>query len=399
MLCGGLPFPRAEAFAGRRGTDAGVYALVMALSGGCALRVDSVEIRGLRCLGNAVLAFPPGGAWLVGPNGAGKTSVLEALCLLGFGRSFRGRVAEGVIQRGSPSLEVVARWSDDAGRSRVSGLRHSGDQWEARLDGSSVATLSELAAPFPVLCFHPESSQVVTGPAEERRRALDWLAFHVEPRFADAARRYTRALKPRNALLRTGAADREFEPWEREMSQTADVLSTHRASAVALWQPALDRAWPALAESATPPLLQLRPGWRQVEASLGDLLLLNRSRDRELGYSTVGPQRADIGFGQPFDVESDQLSRGQAKLVAMGLVLAQAEALRAWSGERSLLLLDDLQAELDPGRQAAVVDWVEAAGYQALVTGTRLEGALAERVPAHAVFHVEQGGLVRSPPD
>jgi DNA replication and repair protein RecF len=364
------------------------------VQGTAIVRVESVEIRGLRCLQSAQLAFPASGAWLVGPNGAGKTSVLEALCLLGFGRSFRGRVVDGLVQRGETALEVVARWSDDRGRSRISGLRHSGDRWEARLDGESVASLSELAAPFPVLCFHPESSAVVTGPAEERRRALDWLAFHVEPRFADAARRYGRALKQRNALLRLGAPDVEFEPWEREMGLMAEAVASERQNALALWQPGLAVVWSALVSGFPVPALQLRPGWRRGEASLADLLLLNRARDRELGYTTIGPQRADIDLGQPFGVEAEQLSRGQAKLVALAMVLSQAEALRHWSGERSLLLLDDLQAELDPMRQAAVLDWVREAGCQTLVTGTRWDEALAQGAPGWSVFHVEQGGRI-----
>jgi len=355
------------------------------------MRVESIEIRGLRCLSDAALAFPPGGAWLVGPNGAGKTSVLEALCLLGFGRSFRGRVADGLVQRGREAIEVVARWVDDNGRARVSGLRHRGDAWEARLDGAAVASLSELAAPFPVLCFHPESSQWVTGAAEERRRALDWLAFHVEPRFAEVSRRYARALKQRNALLRTGAPSTEFDPWEREMGQTADTISSQRASALTLWKPSLLALWPGLAVDAPAPELELRPGWRQAEASLADLLLINRDRDRELGYTTVGPQRADVLLGHPFAVDAGQLSRGQAKLLALALVLAQAEALRAWTGERSLLLLDDLQAELDPERQAAVLDWVRSTGYQAVVSGTRIDPVHRDRCPDWATFHVEQG--------
>jgi DNA replication and repair protein RecF len=358
------------------------------------MRVESIDIRHLRCLRSVALTLPAPGAWLVGDNGAGKTSVLEALCLLGFGRSFRGRVGDGLVQRGQSALEVVARWTDDTGRARVSGLRHSGDRWEGRLDGAPVASLSELAAPFPVLCFHPESSEVVTGPAEERRRALDWLAFHVEPRFAEVARRYGRALKQRNALLRAGAMDAEFEPWEREMGLMAEALGGHRTTALALWRPALERLWPTLAPGQAAPDLQLRPGWRQSEASLGDLLLLNRARDRELGYTTIGPQRADIDLGQPFGGGADEWSRGQAKLMALALVLAQADALREWSGDRSLLLLDDLQSELDASRQAAVLGWLGEMGYQTIVSGTRRDPDLAAWASGWAVFHVEHGGQI-----
>jgi DNA replication and repair protein RecF len=357
------------------------------------MHVDSVEVRGLRCLSAALLSIPAAGAWVVGPNGAGKTSMLEALCLLGFGRSFRGRVADGLVQQGQDALEVVARWTDGSGRSRVSGLRHRGDTWEGRLDGAAVGSLSELAAPFPVLCFHPESSRLVTGPAEERRRALDWLAFHVEPRFAVLSRRYARALRQRNALLRVSRPDDEFEPWERELGQTADAITAQRQAALSLWQPAVGRVWESLNGDVGAPDLQLRAGWRQGEVPLSDLLLLNRGRDRELGYTTIGPQRADLSLGRPFGVEGEQLSRGQAKLLALTLLLAQAEALRLWTGERSLMLLDDLQAELDAQRQAAVLAWVRASGYQTLVTGTRIEPDHVAACPGWAMFHVERGAV------
>jgi DNA replication and repair protein RecF len=295
-----------------------------------------------------------------------------------------------------PALEVVSHWLDEQGRARVSGLRHAGDRWEARLDAQLVGTLAELAAPFPVLCFHPDAPRLVSGPAEERRRALDWLVFHVEPDFASVARRYSRALKQRNALLRASASDAEFEPWESEMSLCASVMVRQRDAALSAWAPHLAELWPRLAVSASAPALSLRHGWRVGEAGLDDWLLLNRERDRSLGYTTIGPQRADVDLGLPFGVEASHLSRGQAKLLALALVLSQAEALRVIGGQRALLLLDDLQAELDAEHQQVVLGWVEASGYQALVTGTSVTAPNHALTPHWRVFHVEQGrvGLV-----
>lgn len=360
------------------------------------MRIESIEIRDLRCLSSVSLSAASDGAWIEGPNGAGKTSVLEALCLLGFGRSFRGRVGEGLVRQGATAVEVVARWVDALGRAHTSGLRHEGSAWQARRDGSDVASLGELAAGFPVLCFHPASSQLVTGAAEERRRALDWLAFHVEPSFSSLSRRYQRAWRQRNALLRAGASDAEFEAWEVEMSLTAEALTAQRQSVRSLWQPALARLWSSLADGAVAPELNLRPGWRVAEAPLADWLLLNRPRDRELGYTTIGPHRAELSLGSPFGVGSEQLSRGQAKLVALALQLAQAEALKDWTGERSVILLDDLQAELDPLRQLAVLGWLREQGYQAWVTGTRVDEALSAQTPTWQRFHVEQGVLTQA---
>lgn len=358
------------------------------------MQLTRLEVNNLRSLQSAALDLPAAGAWFVGPNGAGKTSLLEACCLLGFGRSFRGRVADGLIRRGAAELQVVARWLDESGRARVAGLRHSGVAWEARVDGSPVATLSELAAPFPALVFHPESSGLVTGPAENRRRSLDWLAFHVEHRFSDVSRRYGRAQKQRNALLRSGATDAEFEGWEAELGDTAEALTASRESALGVLRPSFEAAWAELMPESDVPEISLRPGWRRAESGLADLLLLNRQRDRELGYTTVGPHRADIDLGEPLGVASGLLSRGQAKLVALCLVMAQAEALRRWSGARAVLLFDDLRAELDAQRFERVLGWVARHGYQALITGTALDPQARSLLPGMGLFHVEHGGLV-----
>ncbi len=353
------------------------------------MRVTRLQVGGLRSLRDVDLAIDHPSVWLEGANGAGKTSVLEALCLIGYGRSFRGRVSEGLLAAGSSALQVVVHWQDADERSHVAGLEHRGDGWTARLDGQSVDRLSALAAPFPVLAFHPESSQTVTGPAEERRRLVDWSTFHVEPSFGDASRRYARALKQRNSLLRSGAPDLEFDFWEQAMDEAAARITQARERAVDRLMPELDALWPTLAGDAAPATLLWRPGWK-TDTALGDLLYLNRARDRELGYTTVGPHRGDLALGRPYGVEAGQWSRGQAKLLALALVLAQAEALGR-EGQRPLLLLDDLRAELDALRFAAVLELVATRGWQAWITGTDVDPAARARLPGLGVFHVEHG--------
>lgn len=356
------------------------------------MRIDRFHVEHLRCIGRAELELAGNPAWLTGPNGAGKTSLLEALCLLGYGRSFRGRPGQGLIRRGESALEVVAHWRDGTGQGHVSGLRHGGELWTARRDGEALSTLGGLAESFPVLCFHPASSTLAQGPAEERRRALDWLVFHLEPGFSSLARRYARALRQRNALLRAAAPDAEFEPWEQELGRCAQAMTRQRVAAAGRLEQALASVWLRLREDSPPPL-GLRPGWRAEDSALEDLLLLNRSRDRELGYTTIGPHRADLQFGEAFGVPPEHWSRGQAKLVALALCLAQAEALREACGLTSLLLFDDLGAELDAGHLGRLLYWLAQAPYQCLVTGTGLPAACPVEVTRWPVFHVEQGGV------
>src|SRR3546814_9240465 len=112
------------------------------------MRLSRLEIRRLRRLAEVALLPGPGLNLLVGDNGAGKTSVLEAIHLLAYGRSFRGRVRDGLVASDAPALEVYAEWNEETGggRRRKAGLRHAGQAWEGRLDGQPVASLGDLCA-------------------------------------------------------------------------------------------------------------------------------------------------------------------------------------------------------------------------------------------------------------
>ena len=116
------------------------------------MRVTRLQIRDLRRL-EAVEIEPAAGLnVLVGDNGAGKTSVLEALHLMAYGRSFRGRVRDGLIRTGTEALEIYVEWTQDStDRARRAGLRHSGSCWEGRLDGHGVTQLGDLGAELQVV--------------------------------------------------------------------------------------------------------------------------------------------------------------------------------------------------------------------------------------------------------
>ncbi len=127
------------------------------------MQLTRLDIRRLRCLEQVEFHPAPGLNLITGGNGAGKTSLIEAVHLLGYGRSFRGRVRDGLIRSGSPNLELYAEWLDGRGRPRRAGLRHTGGDWEARLDGAPAPSLTELCAELAVVTFEPGSHELIAG--------------------------------------------------------------------------------------------------------------------------------------------------------------------------------------------------------------------------------------------
>jgi DNA replication and repair protein RecF len=261
------------------------------------------------------------------------------------------------------------------------------------MEGANVA-IGQLVRECAVVCFEPGSHALIAGAAEERRRYLDWGVFHVEHDFLSCWRRYQRALKQRNSLLRSAsiATDAEFAPWESELAQSAHRIDQQRRAYLDMLRPKLLASVTGVLPELGALDLRYRRGWSEDE-DLAQQLREQRGRDLARGHTTLGAHRADWSIAFEQAPMREHLSRGQEKLTALACMLAQAELYAEHRGEWPIVCLDDLASELDQQHQAAVVTQLIAANAQVLLTGTELPEAL--RSIHSCVFHVEQGQLTR----
>lgn len=341
----------------------------------------SLQIDSLRCIELARLELAPRLTVIHGANGSGKTSLLEAMFLVGRGRSFRTRHTERLIRRGADRLQLYAETAEPFHRIGFQYDRQG--EHQARLDGRTPSSLAELPAAFFVEVIDPEIHRLVEGGPAERRRWLDWGVFHVEQSFLGTWTRYSRALRQRNAALK---ASQDPRPWDAELAVQGERLGAQRAA----WLESLKPHWEATASAliGLPVELSYRPGW-PADQTLASALAGALDTDRARGSTTQGPHRADVVLKLGSAAARDVLSRGQQKLAAVALVLSLLQRLKA--GQRTLptLLLDDPAAELDANRLDLFVSAVQALGCQVVLTSlvpdTRLLG------DPERVFHVEQG--------
>lgn len=341
-----------------------------------------ISAADVRCLESIELDLHPGQNLIWGPNGSGKTSILEAIFLLGRGRSFRTRSTERVIRHDQPQLIVFGR---TAAPEKALGLQAArGAPTVAKVGGAFVSSLAELSQVFPVQVIDPGVHKLVEESAARRRRWMDWAVFHVEPGFIQTWTRYHRALQQRNAALRD-------EP-----------------SQAAAWDPELIGLGEALTESRRRSLDQLQPHWRETigsllgrnveltysqgwarDSSLAGALRVSAPRDAARGATHVGPHRADVQLRLDGLPARDVASRGQQKLIAVAMILAQLKMLRDGFATTPALLLDDPAAELDSAHLSAFIDQVVRLRCQLVVTSLGPDAAI---FPApDRVFHVEQG--------
>ena len=352
------------------------------------MRVAAIEVQHLRILEGIAIEFSPGVNLLVGPNGSGKSSLLEAIHILGSGRSFRSHRLRDVITRGRSSLRIVGKMVADDGATSTIGIEHSGDGLRIRRDGADVRASSQLATYLPTVTLTPDTSRLVTDGADLRRKIVDRLLFHVEPRYLEHYQRYRRVLSQRNAAIRGQVADGHLSGWDAELALAGEQLTALRVGY-------LDRALPTMQHVVgklvgMPIDIGFFRGW-DAAVSLRQACEHLLTSDRQRGFTQAGPHRADLRFtvdGRPLQ---HSLSRGETKLFVTALLVAQAQDLASVLGSPPVVLVDDLASELDSDSRNRCIQVLKATDAQLFLTAVPEHGLERSDFEVGSLFHVEQG--------
>ncbi|MGN5766170.1 DNA replication/repair protein RecF [Acinetobacter calcoaceticus] len=331
-----------------------------------------------------------------GSNGSGKTSILESIHLLATGRSFRTHIPKHYIQYEADDAIVFAQSASE----RIGMQKLASGEQLIKVNGDTIATQGQLAKLLPLQHIDPQSTDIIDHGAKPRRQLLDWLMFHVEPEFYFAWQYYSRALKQRNSLLKTrrNLSLADLEPWNKMLSDYGEILHSQRVGIVEQWnrffQEDLQQLLPNLEIE-----LEYHAGFHTEQGLLQDLIQQHQ-RDQERRYTEYGPHRADLRLKTPYGNADDVLSRGQKKLLIMALKLSQIAMLHA-SNKETVVLLDDLTAELDLAAQQRLIERLSQLGSQVFMTTldhTSVLKHLHDLSISFQLFHVVQGQVSLAAP-
>jgi len=354
------------------------------------------------------LLLEPGLTVLHGNNGAGKSNLLEAGYLLAIGKSYHATTERELVAwpaaeagglciiAGTVALadgEVDLRVGlDCAGRSNTA-------QKRVRINGVPRRA-SDMVGALSAVLFTAEDIDLIFGSPQGRRRYLDIMLSQLGGHYVQALQRYQRVLTQRNALLRSvrdgRANDRELAFWDESLCREGALVLGARFDAMQRLIPLVSDAFgrlEAVDQLEVSYLATVDFEERPTAETLVASLERNRVAERNAGMTLVGPHRDDLKIAMNRVEMSKHASRGQARLAALSLRVAEGTMIEERRGDPPVILFDDVLSELDDRRRMLVLE--EASRHtQSIVTTTDVNLVPATYLSDAHRMRIEAGQII-----
>ncbi|MEZ5376695.1 MAG: DNA replication/repair protein RecF [Acidimicrobiales bacterium] len=362
------------------------------------MRLDRVWLTDFRSYEHIEIELDDGLTAVVGANGIGKTNLLEAIGLLATLKSFRGAPTDSLIRRGSERAIIRAEGERD-GRPVLIELELAPGKSRAQVNRQKLQRTRDLLGALRVTVFAPDDLTLVKDGPAVRRDFVDDLAVALDPKHDRTLSDFDRALRQRNALLRTAggrldeSAELTLDVWDTQLAQLGSVVLDRRYDVLEQLVPLASACYRTLAADDTDLTADYLTSW-----SDGSLLVaLTQSRDNDVrrGVSTVGPHRDEIAFSIDGFASRTEASQGEQRTLALALRLGGHRLVTDRIGEPPLLLLDDVLSELDPDRAHALLSTLPP-GQTVITSAAALPAATRpDTLLVHDPSAVRAGGFVR----
>ena len=366
--------------------------------------IKTLEVTNFRNHEKSVINLGPKINVLVGKNAQGKTNLLEAVYLTCVGRGWRTHKEREMIMFNKDHARVRAVVEKKFGEITVEVSLSKKEKKAIKINDIPVQKMGELMGQVNCVFFSPDELRLVKDAPADRRRFLDIDISQIDKTYFYSLLKYNKILMQRNALLKSKTEDiqRGLDIWDTQLARAGAFVIFKRLSHIEQLKPFVDKAHNYLTgggeqielsyinitskneESLTGLDLE------DIEKLLVDNLRLAREKDLRLKTTTVGPHRDDLLIKINGRDVRYFASQGQQRTTALSLKLAELELFEKATGEKPILLLDDVFSELDDERQSRLV---KVLNYCQSIITTTSDIEMATKSD-HKTFKVSGGKVI-----
>lgn len=353
------------------------------------MNVNRLVLENFRNIEAAQLEVDPGINVFYGQNAQGKTNLLESIWLFTGAKSFRGAKDNEFIKFEAPFarcvLDFYAADRDQTAEMIIEKKR------KVKLNGVEKASPSELAGQFTAIVFSPKDLSVISDGPKERRRLMDMAICQLYPEYIGISREYLRAVAQRNYLMKSikynDAAYDLLEDFEDIIAKKGAKIIEYRQKYIEYLCKFVPDIYGGISADREELTLQYDTQANTDIEAFKAALRAARKEDIKTYTTSIGPHRDDLLVHINGLAARTYGSQGQRRSAALALKLAEAEVIKAISGERPVALLDDVMSELDDKRQNYILNHIK--DWQVFITCCELQSV--DRLQKGKAFYVENG--------
>lgn len=328
--------------------------------------VKKIRVQHIRTHKNYAADISPGVTVITGPNGAGKTSIIEALHIALQGSSFKG-TDKDILRQDAPWYRIDV-WFDDGSVRVVKFDPASANGRKQFIINDKTSYRLSQPHKYPVVLFEPDDLRLLNGSPTRRRQFIDRFISQIDPRYSIAVRRYERALKQRNTLLkRTMVTSDDLFAWNVSLSEYGAYIIQQRLHFIDELNQQLGVIYTIISKAddrVSVSYSQL--SHTNIQQKLLADLHAHTEKDKILGFTSTGPHRHDVLFDFNGSLAVNVASRGEIRSVILALKFLEVHITERLTGKKPIILLDDVFSELDETRQKNLV--TEFTDHQIIVT-------------------------------
>jgi DNA replication and repair protein RecF len=340
------------------------------------LKLQKISISNFRNINELEYQPKPGLNILMGDNAQGKTNILEAIYVLATAGSFRTNNDRLLVQQGKDNYKVKATHILDNRTVNTEIEYH----WERgkQLKINSKKSNQNNPNRLRVVDFTPDDLYLVKGSPSRRRKYIDYILKEVSAEYRLLLENYYKILRRRNEALRKNEVNtKSFRLLSELFIEHSAKIIKNRINLVKLLDKLISPTYGHLSQEREEIKIKYALSFSFPEDKVNYITLnenLNRyledNRENELRRKStlVGPHLDDINIylqNQPARLFASQ---GQQRNIAVSLKISQVLVFKEILGFYPLLLLDEVLTEFDDTRKASLLEYINNAEYQSILT-------------------------------
>jgi len=357
--------------------------------------IKEIELYNFRNYLQEKISFDERVNIFLGNNAQGKTNLLEGIYLNAFGKSFKNIKDKELINFDADycKIKTIIKKSDD--EETVEIFINKDGRKEIKREGVKVKRYSELLEEYFIIVFSPEDLKIVKEEPEKRRKFINRELCQIRKGYLSDLNKYNKVLKQRNTYLKEYLIDNNvLDIWDRELADYGCRIIKKRKDFIEMLGPICSD----INEKITGGKEKLEIKYEanvyfeeNPEEEFYKLLVSKREDDKKLRTTGRGPHKDDIKISSNGIDLRKFGSQGQQRTTALSLKLSEKEIIERETGEKPVLLLDDVLSELDNERQAYLIN--NLGDNQLFVTTTDIIEEVADKLPKGKIFKIANGHL------